>query len=150
MTINNQSVTFISQNNAIGKFEVKPDSTYPKGVGFIYAKPLLEGGFKYVSGKLFSDEEYNKLINGESIIFDVPSVNEDEMIVAFVVTLDELNKFTTQTVEGDDDSAIIYTIAAVVVGALFGGAFYFFVLKRRKSEEEEEEDVTIEDEDLYY
>ena len=150
VTINNQSVTFISQNNAIGKFEVKPDSTYPKGVGFIYAKPLLEGGFKYVSGKLFSDEEYNKLINGESIIFDVPPVNEDEMIVAFVVTLDELNKFTTQTVEGDDDSAIIYTIAAVVVGALFGGAFYFFVLKRRKSEEEEEEDVTIEDEDLYY
>lgn len=150
VTISNQSVTFISQNNAIDKFEVRPDSTYPKGVGFIYAKPLLEGGFEYISGKLFSDEEYNKLINGESLTFEVPSKDEDEMIVAFVVTLDELNKFTTQTVEGDDDSAIIYTIAAIAIGGLFGGAFYFFVVVKRRKEEEEEEDVTIEDEDVYY
>jgi beta-lactamase regulating signal transducer with metallopeptidase domain len=100
---------------------------------------------------LFSDEEYNKLISGEDVSFAVPEVAENEMIVAFIVTLEELNKFTTQTVEGDEDSAITYAILALVIAGLIGGSFYFFVVvKRKKSEEEEEEEEIIEDNDFYY
>lgn len=148
--INEKSVTFITQNNAIGTFVAKANSSYPKGSGFIYAKPLVDGTFEYISGKLFSDEEYSKLINGEDISFEVPNVDDDEMVVAFIVTLDELNKFTTQTVEGDDDSAIVYAVIAMVAALIGGGAFYFFVIAKRKKEEEEEEDEEIIDEDTYY
>ena len=98
---------------------------------------------------MFSDEEYNKLINGEDVAFNVPGVADDEMVVAFIVTLDELNKFTTQTVEGDDDSAIIYAVIAIAVAAIIGGFFYFFVVVKRKRDDEEEEEEIIE-EDLYY
>ena len=67
VTISNNSVTFISQNNAIGEFVAKANKNYPKGAGFIYAKPLIDGTFEYISGTLFSDEEYSKLINGEDL-----------------------------------------------------------------------------------
>lgn len=150
VTINNTSVTFISQNNAIDEFVAIASKSYPKGSGFIYAKPLLDGTFQYIKGTLFSDEEYSKLISGEDLTFDVPSVSEDEMVVSFVVTLDELNKFTTQTVEGDDDSAIMYAIIAIAVAGLIGSMFYFFIIiKRKKDEEEEEDEVTIEEDDYY-
>ena len=149
VTIGKETVTFISQNNAIGQFVALGDD-YPKGSGFIYAKPLLDGTFEYISGTLFSDEEYTALLRGENLIFDVPGVDDDEMIVAFIVTLDELNKFTTQTVEGDDDSAIIYAIVAVVMAAGIGGFFYFFVVLKRKKEEEEDEEVEVIEDDNYY
>lgn len=148
--IGNENVTYISQNNAIIKFLAKADANYPKSSGFIYAKPLLEGGFAYVSGTLFSDDEYSKLIGGEDVEFAVPAVGEKEMVVAFIVTLDELNKFTTQTVEGDDDSAIVYAIVALAVAGLLGGSFYFFVVVKRKKSEEEEEEEIIEEDDFYY
>ena len=149
VTIGNETVTFISQNNAIGEFVAK-SSNYPKSSGFIYAKPLVNGTFEYISGTLFSDEEYTKLINGEDIIFSIPEVADDEMVVAFVVTLEELNKFTTQTVEGDDDSAIVYALIAVALAGGIGGFFYFFVIVKRKKEEEEEEEEIIEEEDNYF
>lgn len=147
--IGKETVTFISQNNAIDQFVAKAGN-YPKSSGFIYAKPLLDGRFEYISGTLFSDEEYTKLINGQDLVFDVPDVEDDEMIVAFIVTLDELNKFTTQTVEGDDDSAIIYAIVAVALAAGVGGFFYFFVILKRKKEEEDEEVEVIEEDNYYY
>jgi len=148
--INNKDVEFISQNNAIGEFVFKASPSYPKGVGFIYAKPLLEGGFEYISGTLLSDEEYKKLIGGEDLTFAVPSVSSEEMVVAFVVNLDELNKFVTQTVEGDGDSAIYYTFVAIGGIGLVGGMFYFFIVVKRKKDEEEEEVEEIIDEDNYY
>ena len=112
---------------------------------------MLDGTFEYISGTLFSDEEYSKLISGESISYNVPGVDDEEMVVAFIVTLDELNKFTTQTVEGDDGSALIYSFAAIGLAALGGAMFYFFVVVKRKKEEEEEfddEEEIIDDE--YY
>ena len=112
--------------------------------------PKLGGGFTYISGTLFSDEEYAKLVAGEDLEFDVPEHADDEMIVAFIVSLDELNKFTVQTVEGDDNSAIVYAFIAIGVAGLIGGFFYFFVVAKRKKDEEEEEEETIDQEDVYY
>ena len=152
VTISNQNVTFISQNNAIGQFVAKGDPTYPRGTGFIYAKPLVNGKFEYISGTLFSDEEYAKLLSGESISYDVPSVGEEEMVVAFIVPLSELNKFTTQTVEGDNDSTLVYTLGAVGIAAIGGISFYFFVIVKRKKEVDEEEiddEEEIVDDDYY-
>lgn len=150
VTIDKKSVTYIAQLNAIDKLTIPANPDYPKSSGFIFAKPLLEGGFEYVDSAMFSDEEYNKLLSGEDLTFNVPSVSEQEMIVAFVVPLDELNKFKTQTVEGDDDSAVLYTMIAIGAAALLGGTFYFFVVVKRKKEEEEEEEEIIEDQDIYY
>ena len=143
-------VTFISQLNAIDKLVVPGDSSYPRGAGFIFAKPRLDGTFEYISGTLFSDEEYSKLVSGESITYAVPDVGEENMVAAFVVTLDELNKFTTQTVEGDDNSAVIYTFIALGIALLGGASFYIFVVAKRKKEEveETEEEEIIDDE--YY
>ena len=110
----------------------------------------MDGTFQYFKGVMFSDEEYSKLTNGEDVIFEVPSVGSDEMLVAFVVTLDELNKFTTQTVEGDDDSALRYALVAVGLAGLIGGFFYFFiVVKRKKDEEEEVDDEIVEDDNFW-
>ena len=151
VTIGKENVTFLSQHNAIDKFVAPGSSSYPRGTGFIFAKPMLDGTFEYISGTLFSDEEYSKLISGESISYNVPAVDEEEMVVAFIVTLDELNKFTTQTVEGDDGSALVYSFAAIGIAALGGAMFYFFVVVKRRKEEEEEiddEEEIIDDE--YY
>jgi hypothetical protein len=143
-------VTFISQLNAIDKLVVPGDSSYPRGAGFIFAKPRLDGTFEYISGTLFSDEEYSKLVSGESITYAVPDVGEENMVAAFVVTLDELNKFTTQTVEGDDNSAVIYTFIALGIALLGGASFYIFVVAKRKKEEvEETEEEEIVDDEYY-
>ena len=149
VTISDKHVTFISQNNAINEFTAPAKADYPRGVGFIYAKPLLDGTFEYISGTLFSDEEYSQLTSGTSLTFDVPKLNDEEMAVAFIVTLDELNKFTTQTVEGDDGSTITYAIVAIIIAAFGGGAFYFFVVVKRKKEEEEVEEEIVEEDDYY-
>ena len=151
VTISGENVTFMSQNNAINKFIAPADTAYPRGTGFIFAKPKLDGTFEYISGTLFSDDEYSKLISGESLSYDVPGVGDENMVVAFIVTLDQLNKFTTQTVEGDDDSALIYTFAAIGIAALGGATFYFFVIAKRKKEEQEEEvdEEEIIDDDYY-
>jgi len=149
VTISNRLVSFISQNNAINEFIAQPDPSYPRGAGFIYAKPLLDGTFEYISGTLFSDEEYSQLTSGTPIKYAVPSVGEEEMVVAFIVTLDELNKFTTQTVEGDDGSTITYAMVALIIAALGGGTFYFFVVVKRKKEEEEVEEEIVEEDEYY-
>ena len=70
------------------------------------------------------------------------------MYVGFIVGLDELNKFGTQTVDGDkDDKGPWLYIALILVLLLLIGFFFTYFLKRRKRQEDEEdaEETIIDD-----
>lgn len=140
--VNNKPITIITQHNAINKISIT--GTYPRNSGYMLVKPLVNGGFEYVSGKLFSESEYQKLISGGTVEFGVAGTDDTYMFVAFVVDAEELNKFGTQTVDDDEDGdgSLIY-IALAIVLALLIGFFFLIFLKRRKKEEDEEEEETI-------
>ena len=69
------------------------------------------------------------------------------MFVAFVVNADELNKFGSQTVDGDspdnDDGGFAYIAMLLVALALVIFLFIFFLKRRKKQEEEDEEGTTL-------
>lgn len=144
--VDNKLVHIISQHNAIDKVNITGKS-YSRNSGVMIVMPLLEGGFKYVSGKLFSESEYQILMSGGTVEIAVAGTDDTYMFVGFVVASEELNKFGSQTVDGDDndDSMVGY-----VGGALF---FIFLIifflvlfLKRRRRQEEDEE---VEEETIY-
>ena len=145
VVVNQKTIGIISQHNAIGKVSISGKS-YARDNGLMIAMPLLEGGFKYVSGKLFSESEYQTLLSGGVVEITVSETDDTYMFVGFVVSSDELNKFGSQTVDGDgdDDSAIGYGAAAFFALLLILLLFIFFLKRRRKQEEEEEtEEETI-------
>ena len=145
VTVNDKIISILSQHNAIDKVSIN-GTRYPRNSGYMIVKPLLEGGFEYVSGKLFSEAEYQKLLAGETLEFGVSSTDDTYMFVGFVVTADELNKFETQTVdEEDDDNFLTYLGIAAFIFGLFFFFFIFFIKKRKKEEEEDEEEETIVD-----
>ncbi len=146
--VSEKLVSILSQHNAIDKISIA-GSHYPRNSGVLIAKPLLEGGYEYVSGKLFSESEYQALQSGRTVELKVSSTDDTYMLVAFVVEADELNKFGSQTVEGDDpendDGEFVYSAMFFVALALVIFLFIFFLKRRKKQEEEDEEEETIED-----
>ncbi len=146
--INEKLVNIISQHNAIDKVSISGTS-YSRNNGILIAMPLIDGGFQYVSGKLFSESEYQTLISGGIVEIKVAGTDDTYMFVGFVVEAEELNKFGSQTVDGDEseDGGLGYAAIAFLIFALV--AFFFVIfLKRRKKEEEEEEEEEIIYEDM--
>ena len=148
--VNNKTITFITQHNAIKTIMIT-GTTYPRNSGILLAMPKLEGGFEYVSGKLFSESEYQLLMSGGTLEIGVSETDDTYMFVGFVVASEELNKFGSQTVEGDqeEEDGLGYSAAIIVVIAALVGGFLFFIKRRRKVEEEEdvEEEIIYEDYD---
>ena len=143
--VNEKLITIISQHNAIDKISIT-GKNYDRNSGILLVMPQIEGGFKYVSGKLFSESEYQTLISGGTLELPVSGTDDTYMFAAFVVPAEELNKFGSQTVDGDEDEDSIfgYMSAAIFVIALIAFMFIFFLKRRRKQEEEEEsEEETI-------
>ncbi len=150
VVVNNKIITILTQHNAINNIEIS-GKNYPRDSGYMLVKPLVEGGFSYAGGKLFSEAEYQALISGNKINFGVSPTDDTYMFAAFVVDADELNKFGIQTVEGDgedDDSKGMYIFFILLVIMLIAGIFLFFLLRRKREEDEEEEEETIVDD--YY
>ena len=147
VTVNNKIIEIISQHDANNKMSIT-GTTYPRNSGYMLVKPLAEGGFEYVSGKLFSETEYQKLIAGETIEFNVAPTDDTYMYAGFVVSSEELNKFGTQTVDGDEDDngGMLYIALVLLLFLLIGFFFMFFLKRRRREEEEEENEETIIDE----
>lgn len=145
ITVNDKIINIMSQHNAINKISIQ--GNYPRNSGYLLAIPLIEGGFKYVSGKLFSETEYQKLISGETIEFNVSSTDDTYMFAAFVVSADELNKFETQTVDDEDDgdSTGLYIGMIIFIIAIIVFFFVFFVKRRKREEDEDVEEETIYD-----
>lgn len=146
ISVNNRIVGIISQHNAIDRISISGDH-YPRNSGYMLVIPRLEGGFTYVSGKIFSEAEYQKLMNGETVEFGVSPTDDTYMYAAFVVSSEELNKFETQTVDDEDeDGTALYVGILIFIIALF---LFFLVLflKRRKKQEDEEldEEETVDD-----
>ena len=147
VVVNGELINLITQHSANNKIQIS-GTNYPRDSGYMLVKPLIDGGFEYVKGKLFSEEEYQKLINGETIEYEVSETDDTYMFVAFVVNSEELNKFGTQTVEDDeddDDSALLAAVLFIAVAAVGGWFFLFFLRRRREEEEEEEEEVIVDD-----
>jgi hypothetical protein len=140
--VNDKIITIISQHNAIDKVSIS-GKNYSRSNGILIAMPLIDGGFKYVSSKLFSESEYQTLMSGGVVEIKVGASDDTYMFAGFVVSSDELNKFGSQTVEGDssddDDSKIGYIALVLLVLALVLFLFIFFLKRRRKQEEEDEE-----------
>lgn len=146
--VSEKLISIISQHNAINKVSIT-GSHYPRNSGILIAKPLLEGGYEYVSGKLFSESEYQALLAGKTVEIKVAGTDDTHMFVAFVVDADELNKFGSQTVDGDspddEDGELPYILMILIGLALIAFLFIFFLKRRKKQEEEDEEAETIED-----
>ena len=140
VTVNNKIISIISQHNAINKMSIT-GTGYPRNSGYMLVKPSLEGGFDYVSGKLFSETEYQKLISGGTVEFSVKETDDTYMFVGFIVASEELNKFGTQTVDGDEDknNTPLYIGLVIFVVALVGFFFAVFLKRRKRQEEEDEE-----------
>ena len=138
--VDSKLIRIISQHNAINQVSISGKS-YARNNGVMIAMPLIEGGFKYVSGKLFSESEYQTLMSGGTVEIRVAGTDDTYMFVGFVVTSEELNKFGSQTVEGDsdDDSSMGYAGIAALAIALILFLFIFFLRRRKKQEDEEEE-----------
>ena len=146
VVVNNKIITIITQHNAINKVSIQ-GKDYPRNSGYMLVVPLLEGGFTYVSGKLFSEQEYQKLMAGETIEFKVSDTGDTSMFVAFVVESGELNKFDTQTVDDpEEDNTALYLAMIIIILALIIFFFAFFIKRRKREEEEEyEEETTYDD-----
>jgi len=144
--VDGKLISIISQHNAIDKVSITGNG-YARNNGVMIVMPLVDGGFKYVSGKLFSETEYQTLLSGGTIEIKVAGSDDTYMFVGFVVTSEELNKFGSQTVEGDDDDegVLAYGIAAIVVIGIMLLFFVFFLKRRKKQEEEEEVEEIIYD-----
>lgn len=147
--VNGKLVTIISQHDAISKMSITGRS-YNRNSGIMLTMPQLAGGFTYVNGKLFSESEYQLLLSGGTLEIPVSETNDTFMFVGFVVASEELNKFGSQTVDGDkeDDeggAAAGYSAAIIILALALGGGIFFFVKRRRRQEEEEE----IEEETIY-
>lgn len=146
--VSEKLISILSQHNAINKVSIA-GSHYPRNSGILIAKPLLTGGYEYVSGKLFSESEYQALLSGRTVELKVSGTDDTHMFVAFVVNADELNKFGSQTVDGDnpenDDGEFIYIAMFLIAIALVIFLFIFFLKRRKKQEEDDEEEETIED-----
>lgn len=144
--VNNKTISFITQHNAI-KTIVINGTTYPRNSGILLAMPKLEGGFEYVNGKLFSEEEYQLLMSGQDLKIPVSETDDTYMFVGFVVLSEELNKFGSQTVDGDDeeDESGIYAAVVFVILAAIAGGFMFFIKRRKRVEDEEVEEEIIYD-----
>ena len=140
--VNKKEIAIITQHNAIDKISIA-GTTYPRNTGYMLVKPLIEGGFEYVSGKLFSETEYQALMQGETLEYGVSPTDDTYMFAAFVVTGDELNKFETTTVddEKDKDSGTILYLGLLILLLLVVGFFALIFLKRRKREEDELDEV---------
>ena len=149
IVVNGKMVTIVSQHDAISKMSIT-GRDYSRNSGVMLTMPLLSGGFSYVNGKLFSESEYQLLLSGGTLEIPVSATDDTFMFVGFVVASEELNKFGSQTVDGDKDddegvAAAGYS-AALIIGILaLGGGTLFFVKRRRRHEEEEE----IEEETIY-
>lgn len=146
ITVNDKIISIYTQHNAIEKIVIQGKS-YPRNSGYMLVIPKIEGGFTYVKGKLFSEEEYQALISGKSIEFAVSPTDDTSMFAAFVVDAEELNKFEMQTVDDpeDKDNTPIYIAMIIFLIGLFIFGFIFFIKRRKKEEEEEDVETTIYD-----
>lgn len=144
ITVNDKIIRIFSQHNAIDKVSIS-GTTYPRNSGLLIVSPLIEGGFKYISGKLFSEADYQKLLRGETIEFGVGPTDDTFMYAAFVVDEDELNKFGTQIVDGENEGGgnWLYIFLFIFILCLLLFLFIFFLKRRKEEEEEEEDDETI-------
>lgn len=148
VAVSNKIISIYSQHDAIDKIRIS--GNYPRNSGYMIVKPDIDGGFIYVSGKLFSEDEYQKLTRGETIEFNAPYSDDTYMYAAFVVSADELNKFETQVVDDEDDKDNIlgYIGAIAFIIGLFVFFFILFIKRRKKQVDEETQDETIIDD--YY
>ena len=151
--VDEKNIGILGQYNAINKLLVS--GSYPRNSGYMIAKPLLDGTFEYVSGKLFSEAEYQTLLSGETLEYKVSPTDDTYMFVAFIAPSDELNKFGSQTVDGDkddgeeeDEDNSLYVLLFFAVTLIGGGFMWFFIKRRRREEEDEDVDEIIEDD--YY
>ena len=146
VVVNNKIITIITQHNAIDKVSIQ-GKNYPRNSGYMLVVPIVEGGFTYVKGKLFSEEEYQTLMSGKAVEFSVSSTGDTSMFVAFVVDAEELNKFETQTVDDpeEEDNTILYIAMIIFILALFIFFFIFFIKRRKKEEDEDIEETTYDD-----
>lgn len=150
ITVNGKLITIISQHDAISKMSITGRG-YNRNSGIMLTMPQLAGGFSYVNGKLLSESEYQLLMSGGTLEIAVSETDDTYMFVGFVVSSEELNKFGSQTVDGDKDdeddggAAAGYSAALIIALIALGGGIFFFVKRRRRREEEEE----IEEETIY-
>jgi LPXTG-motif cell wall-anchored protein len=85
-------------------------------------------------------------MSGGTLEFKVAETDDTYMFAGFVVNSEELNKFGTQTVDGDedDDNGALGYIALALFMLLLVAFFFIVFLKRRKRQEDEEDvDETI-------
>ena len=147
VVVNKTIITIITQHNAINKFTIN-GTNYPRNSGYLVAMPNIDGTFTYINSKLFSETEYQKLMNGESLEYGVSGSDDTYMFVAFVANSDELNKFGQKTVEDDEENnnAIAYIGAFIFIIAIILFFFIIFLKRRKKQQDEVEEKETTIDE----
>lgn len=145
--INKTIITIITQHDAIDKFTIN-GTGYPRNSGYLIAIPNVDGTFTYVNSKLFSEIEYQKLMNGETLEYSVGSSDDTFMYVAFVANSDELNKFGQTIVDDKEekDNTITYVGALVFVIGIITFFFILFLKRRKKQQDEIEEKETTIDE----
>ena len=147
VVVNDKIISIMTQHNAIDKVRIE-GKEYPRNSGYMLVIPLVEGGFTYVRGKPFSEQEYQTLMRGEALEFGVSDTGDTSMFVAFVVDSDELKKFEIQTVDDpeEEDNTLMYVGMIVFILALFMFFFIFFIKRRKKEEDDEDvEETTYDD-----
>ena len=141
--IDNEDVNFISQNNAIGgKLIVEADATYPLNSGYIVAKVSSLGELEYLKGVAFTDDEYHKLISGEDVEFSIIQ-GQTSILVAFVVSENDLNKFIIDDSQEEIDTDIAmeldYKFIAVIAAVFISFVFFVAVISKSRKQAKERE-----------